>query len=114
MKYKTIRRQLETRLAEIQQRLDKISLDRRHVNQPLNADFEEQAIELENDQVLDALDIQIRAEISQIERTLAQMDEGAYGQCEECGEPIGDKRLAALPHATRCIACEERFQQRQN
>jgi len=113
-KYKTIRRQLETRLVEIQQRLDKISLDRRHVNQPLNADFEEQAIELENDEVLDALDSQIRAEIKQIEKTLAQMDEGAYGRCEECGEPIGEKRLEALPHATRCIGCEEQIQQDQN
>jgi RNA polymerase-binding transcription factor DksA len=112
-KYKTLRRQLETRLTEIQQRLEKISLDRRHANQPLNADFEEQAIELENDQVLDALDVQIRAEIKQIERTLALMDEGVYGRCEECGEPIGEKRLEALPHASRCIACEEQFQQGQ-
>ena len=113
-KFTTIRRELEARLADIQQRLAKISLDRRHANQPLNADFEEQAIELENDQVLDALDNQIRAEMKQIEKTLAQMDEGAYGKCEECGKPIAEKRLAALPYATRCIGCEEQFQQRQN
>ncbi|MDX2044251.1 MAG: TraR/DksA family transcriptional regulator [Acidobacteriota bacterium] len=110
-RFKTIRRELETRLAEIQHRLEKISLDRRHVNQPLNADFEEQAVELENDQVLDALDGQIRAEVKQIERTLARMDEGVYGECETCGDPIAKKRLEALPHATRCIACEEQFQQ---
>lgn len=110
-KYKPIRRQLEARLADIQQRLAKISLDRRHANQPLNADFEEQAIELENDQVLDALDEQIRAEMKQIERTLAQMDEGMYGKCEDCGKPIAAKRMEALPHTTRCIDCEEKFQQ---
>lgn len=110
-RFKTIRRQLETRYDDIQQRLEKISLDRRHVNQPLNADFEEQAIELENDQVLDALDNQIRVEMRQIEKTLARMDEGAYGECETCGKPIAPKRLEALPHATRCIACEEQHQQ---
>jgi DnaK suppressor protein len=110
-KFKTIRRQLETRLTEIQQRLDKISLDRRHVNQPLNADFEEQAIELENDQVLDALDSQIRAEVRQLEKTLARIDEGIYGVCETCGSSIAPKRLEALPHATRCIGCEEQLQQ---
>lgn len=109
-RFKTIRRQLETRLDEIRQRLEKISLDRRRVNQPLNADSEEQAIELENDQVLDALDSQIRAEIKQIEKTLARMDEGAYGECETCDEQIPKKRLEALPHATRCVACEEQFQ----
>lgn len=110
-RFKTIRRQLETRLEEIRQRLEKISLDRRHVNQPLNADFEEQAVELENDQVLDALDGQIRVEMKQIENTLARMDEGTYGECETCGKPIAPKRLEALPHAARCITCEEQRQQ---
>lgn len=109
-KFKTIRQQLELRYDEIRQRLEKISRERRHVNQPLNADFEEQAVELENDQVLDALDIQIRAEMKQIEQTLAQMDEGTYGVCEDCGERIAPKRLEALPHAIRCISCEEKLQ----
>lgn len=109
-KFKTIRRQLESRYDEIRQRLEKVSLERRHVNQPLNPDFEEQAVELENDQVLDALDTQIRAEMKQIEQTLAQMNDGAYGVCEGCGKKIAPKRLEALPHAIRCISCEEKFQ----
>ncbi|MBS1788224.1 MAG: TraR/DksA family transcriptional regulator [Acidobacteria bacterium] len=111
-KFATIRKQLTARHGEILNRLEKISLDRRHVNQPLNADFEEQAIELENDQVLDALDGQIRTELRQIEKTLARMDEGVYGECEDCGKRIAAKRLEALPHTTRCIDCEEKFQQR--
>lgn len=110
-KFATIRKQLTARHSQILNRLEKISLDRRHVNQPLNADSEEQAIELENDQVLDALDGQIRAELKQIERTLARMDEGMYGKCEDCGKAIAAKRLEALPHTTRCIDCEEQFQQ---
>jgi DnaK suppressor protein len=33
-------------------------------------------------------------------------DRGAYGVCESCGGPIGAERLAAVPEATRCIACQ--------
>ena len=109
--YQPIRQQLTTRHGEIRQRLDKITREVRHVNQPLNADFAEQAVEAENDQVLDALDHSIRAEMEQIENTLTRMDKGLYGICEGCGKPIAARRLEALPHATRCIQCEEKFQQ---
>ncbi|MGE0883635.1 MAG: TraR/DksA family transcriptional regulator [Blastocatellales bacterium] len=111
-KLQGIRQQLTDRHGEIRQRLEKISRDLRHINQPLNADSEEQAVEVENDQVLDALDDHIREEMKQIEKTLARIDEGVYGVCEECGEKIPVKRLEALPHATRCISCEEKFQLR--
>ena len=110
-KFEAIRQQLANRHEEIQKRLQKITRDLRHVNQPLNADFAEQAIEAENDQVLDALDDSIRGEMEQIEKTLMRIDQGDYGSCETCDKPIAAKRLEALPYATRCIACEEAFQQ---
>jgi RNA polymerase-binding protein DksA len=109
--FQPIRQQLTTRYGEIRQRLDKIAREVRHVNQPLDADFAEQAVETENDQVLDALDHSIRNEMEQIENTLARMDEGLYGVCEACGKPIAANRLEALPHAARCVHCEEKFHQ---
>lgn len=109
-KYQLIRRKLAVRHDEILQRLEKVTRDRRHENQPLNADFEEQAVEVENDQVLDALDEQMRAELVQIEKTFARMEQGLYGKCEDCGKPISAPRLEALPYAMRCIICEEAFQ----
>lgn len=30
-----------------------------------------------------------------------------YGICEDCGENIPEKRLAAVPHATRCVGCQK-------
>lgn len=39
---------------------------------------------------------------------LRRMDEGAYGSCLDCEEEISLKRLAAVPWAARCIACQER------
>lgn len=102
-----IRQQLTNRQYEIQRRLQSITRDLRHESQPLTADFAEQAVEVENDQVLDALDHSIRMELEQIEKTLARMNKGSYGICETCGKPIAAKRMEALPHAARCIACEE-------
>lgn len=108
--YETIRQQLTARQITIQQRLQKITRDVQHVNEPLNADFAEQAVQRENDEVLDALDNSIRAELEQIQATLQRLDEGTYGVCESCGKPIPLKRLEALPHATRCVACAEKAQ----
>lgn len=40
-------------------------------------------------------------------RALANATPNIQGTCQECQNPIGEKRLAALPTAKRCIACEE-------
>jgi DnaK suppressor protein len=45
-------------------------------------------------------------ELSQIERALARMKQGAYGVCENCERKITLARLNALPYATLCISCE--------
>jgi DnaK suppressor protein len=36
---------------------------------------------------------------------LARMEDGTYGSCVGCGEPIPEDRLAAVPHARHCAAC---------
>jgi DnaK suppressor protein len=38
---------------------------------------------------------------------LRRMEEGSYGACNECDEPIGYKRLSARPTAEQCIICKE-------
>jgi DnaK suppressor protein len=103
----SIREQLVQRYQDIEIRLGKITRDVRHSEEPLLADFADQATQRENDEVLNALDDSMRAELEQIERTLLRMEAGAYGICETCGHKIAAKRLAALPHATRCVGCEE-------
>lgn len=45
--------------------------------------------------------------MSKIEIALRKMDEGTYGICEECEEPISLKRLEARPEAPLCIQCKE-------
>ena len=52
-----------------------------------------------------ALVRQVRGHLAEVEAALARVEAGSYGVCEECGSPIGDARLEALPVARLCIAC---------
>jgi DnaK suppressor protein len=52
--------------------------------------------------------IQMKAEtLNKINEALNRLEEGAYGNCFECGEEISHPRLRALPFAVRCRDCEE-------
>ncbi len=45
----------------------------------------------------------------QVERALQRLAEGKYGVCEDCGELIPTERLRFRPEATRCVACQGRW-----
>jgi len=52
--------------------------------------------------------IQMKAEtLNKINEALNRLEEGAYGNCFECGDEISEARLRALPFAVRCKDCEE-------
>jgi len=70
-------------------------------------DFAEQVVQMENDAVLAGIGEATAAELAQINRALAQLDAGTYGLCSNCGQPIGERRLQALPYSDRCITCAE-------
>jgi len=48
-----------------------------------------------------------------IEHALEKIKEGTFGICEECGRPIGDKRLEARPVVTLCITCKTEEEKRE-
>ena len=45
--------------------------------------------------------------LQQVDAALDKIRRKSYGFCEKCGEPIGEKRLEALPFAKFCIRCQE-------
>jgi DnaK suppressor protein len=52
------------------------------------------------------------AEMRQLRQALARFEDGTYGFCEECGQPIGASRLLARPEARLCIDCQTRAERR--
>jgi RNA polymerase-binding transcription factor len=107
MRYQEIREELARRLAQLERRGARIEGDRRHESVPVEGDFEEQAIQMENDEVLDALDASVRREALQVRAALARIDDGSYGRCRSCGGEIAEGRLRALPTADLCVECAE-------
>jgi RNA polymerase-binding transcription factor DksA len=55
---------------------------------------------------------QVEAELVDVERALARLDDGTYGSCEACGDAIGDERLEVLPAARFCIDHQSRAELR--
>jgi len=45
-------------------------------------------------------------QLALVEAALARMDDGTFGRCVRCGQPIATERLEALPWAPRCIDCQ--------
>jgi RNA polymerase-binding protein DksA len=46
--------------------------------------------------------------LAAIDAALERIDEGTYGMCNTCGQPIGEERLEALPWTTQCIDCKRK------
>jgi len=46
------------------------------------------------------------AELHQVVSAMRRMDDGSYGECQDCGEPIDERRLLALPATRYCTACQ--------
>lgn len=53
------------------------------------------------------------SELALINAALARIDAGSYGDCIDCAAPIPAPRLQASPEASRCISCQEKFEQHQ-
>jgi DnaK suppressor protein len=47
----------------------------------------------------------LETSLERTERALAKLDEGTYGLCDVCGEPIAPKRLAVMPEVGLCVEC---------
>lgn len=106
--YSEERNHLVQLLAELEQRFTKITDNITHVNEPLSRDFEEQATELQNSEVVDFLGNFTRNEIVQIRQAIKRIDQGEYDVCVACGEPINPERLKILPFTAKCIRCVEK------
>jgi DnaK suppressor protein len=62
-----------------------------------------------NDEMI-ALDERSRQQIAEIQAALARIEDGTYGYCARCGEPINPRRLERLPTAGHCIPCQENLE----
>lgn len=100
-----IKEKLEERKKEIQEQLGEVAKDLR---QELYNDLEEQAIQIEHEEVPRTREALLYEELTKIDNALIRIQEDEYGKCENCGGEIGEKRLEAIPYADLCIKCAEK------
>ena len=98
---------LETQLAELEGRQDRIARD---LTEPLNPDSSEQAIEMEDDVSLEGQAALIAREIASVKRALTRIENGTYGECVRCGAEIAPQRLEVRPEAALCFECARKEQ----
>ena len=99
--------ELETLRADLRARLSRFEAHQQRKDGALDKDFEEQATQTQNDEVVDSLESETREELRQIERALDRIDQGLGDECESCGESIDPRRLQVLPYTTLCVDCAD-------
>lgn len=112
MDHDGIKRALLARKNELLERHSRIARKTRHRDEPLPQDFAEQAVELENQELLEALDAEVAEELRQIQRALARIESGEYAYCTSCGDDIPQARLEALPTTHLCVDCATEAERR--
>lgn len=68
----------------------------------------DQANSMASHMVRDAEAARDHDELVAVRAALARMADGSYGECADCGRPVGVARLLAQPQAARCIACQSK------
>ncbi len=82
---------------------DSMNDHRRTVSMP--ADMEELASDGANQEIILALLGSDEDTLSQVDAAVQRIEDGGYGRCANCGEPIPRTRLDAVPYAVDCVRC---------
>ncbi len=112
-----IKKRLEAKRAELQENIE--GLTEAHPK-PVGAieanegpqDFEDIAVDFLETQQEQSLLVNEQALLTEVERALERIEQGTYGKCVDCGQPIPERRLEAIPWAARDVKCEEKLEQR--
>lgn len=77
-----------------------------HSQYDIPQDIGEQSIlDMLSDAGLAVADIR-REQLTQLEEAERRVEQGTYGKCESCGEPIGIERLRLVPFTPYCVNCQ--------
>lgn len=112
-----IKQRLEAKRAELQENIKSLT---EAYPQPVDAveasddskDFEDIAVDFLETQQEQSLLVNQQALLTEVEQALERIKNGTYGKCVDCGQPIPEKRLEAIPWAARDVKCEEQLEQR--
>ena len=110
-KTNSVRKRLEAEKKRIQDELNQIAsniqMDDRREGSPFGKREEEATESMELEKRL-AIESRLRNLLAEVDRAIAKLDAGTYGQCDLCNTPIDPARLEALPQAILCYSCRQK------
>ncbi len=108
--FNLLRSRLESEQKRLTEELEQLEAssrptDERREGSPFGKREEEATESFELEKRL-ALEKRIRDQLAEVTHALAKFEDGTYGLCDHCGQPIDPARLEALPHANWCLSCK--------
>lgn len=104
-----IKEQLLKRKIEIEQELKRLIQDKFSDDQV--QDVGDQALSSTMESLNSSLQHAKMEEYKRIDMALNMIEDGTYGICVDCGQSISEKRLNSFPNATRCLSCQEIYEE---
>ena len=110
--FNLLRSRLENERKRLTEELEQLKstvrpADERREGSPFGKREEEATESFELEKRL-TLEKRIREQLAEVEHALHKFEEGTYGLCDICGQPIDPARLEALPQASLCLRCKAR------
>jgi RNA polymerase-binding protein DksA len=101
------RRLLDDKKASLSQEIAKTRSAEEETTEESTQDIADKAVSSYTREFLYSLTDGERGTLLQIDEALVRIDEGSYGFCTNCGQPMAEKRLTAVPWAPYCVDCQE-------
>ena len=108
--FSILRSRLESEQGRLMEELEQLeasasTTEERREGSPFGKREEEatETLELEKRLILEK---RIKGQLVEVEHALHKFEEGTYGLCDNCGQPIDPARLEALPQASLCMECK--------
>jgi DnaK suppressor protein len=107
-KLDAFRKRLETRQQELRRIVNRTQADGRSADEDSTQDIADRAASSYNKEFLFSQSNNERQLLQMVQKALARIREGSFGECINCGKEINAKRLEAVPWTRHCIECQEK------
>jgi len=101
------RRLLEEKKANLSVDIAKTRSAEEETSEELTQDIADKAVSSYTREFLYSLNDGERSTLLQIDDAIGRIDDGSYGFCINCAQPMAEKRLTAVPWAPYCVDCQE-------
>ncbi len=98
---------------ELEQRMSTVVEQGRETSAETTQDVADQAVSSYQKEILFTRGSHEHVQLQHVRQALARLQGGTFGICSRCEQPIGAKRLEALPWTPYCISCQEELEQQQ-